>query len=279
MESDDAPALFLTTVSEVLVPVLVGFTLPVFAQYADESLELLGSGVVIEAATRRYFLTASHLINQVGNARLAIGVGTRICEVSGTRWRLTTTDAESGTERDKADVTVIRLEGDALARNSEFEVIPLSHVEFDRDPDIRNPLLLCGFPCTKHKKALRQQTFHTKPYSVIVDEIELGEYAQLMIDRTIHLCLGLDRKDVWNREGRRTAPSLHGMSGSGVWRTSVYGSKQDSSLRLAGIFSEHYQQSKTKHVVATRLAPVLGVVARTDANFRAALADIGVRVA
>jgi len=279
MESEDVPTKVLAVVSELLVPRVLRRTHPLFALTSRKGAELLGSGVVIGAGIVRYVLTASHLVNQVGSSGLMIGLGDEMLEVRGKRWCVTTANAVSGTDSDRIDVTVIRLDEDAAGHYPEDAVTPVAALEIDPAPDIRNPLLLLGYPCSKHKRALREHTFEAKAYSVVVDEVDLVEYATLTTDRSAHLALSLDRKDVWLPGGQRTAPSLNGMSGSGVWRMSVYGDGPASSVRLAGLFVEHYQKSRIKHVIATRLTPVLAVVAGADMELRGALAEIGVHVA
>ena len=279
MDSEEIPKKVLTSVREVLVPRVLALTHPVVAQHSGGNLELLGSGVVVDTGQARYVLTASHLINRLGGARLMIGVGNEMHEVRGRRWCVTTAGVMSGSDRDRADVTVIRVDGALAAEYPPEAVTPLAAVEIDPAPDIRNPVLLLGYPCSKNTRAFRDQAFEATSYAVIANEIDPAEYKALVTDRYSHLALSLDRKDVWQPEGGRTAPSLNGLSGSGVWRMQVYGEQPASSLWLAGVFIEHYQKVPIKHVIATRPLMILSIVARTEPGLRMALTEIGARVA
>ena len=279
MDNEEVPAKVLTAVREVLVPQVLLLTHPVFALHGDAKLELLGSCIIVASGEDRYVVTASHLANQASSARLMFGAGDELRELRGKRWRVTTANALSGADDDRADVSVIRLNGAVAVQLPEDAATPLTAIEFESVPDIRNPVLLLGYPCTKHRRARGEQPIEANVYSVVAFETELAEYNALAIDRSTHLAVSFNRKEVWHPGGGGTAPRLNGMSGSGVWRLSVFGGVPASSVRLAGLFIEHHQKVQIKHAIATRLTAVLSVIARTEPDLRDALAAIGVRVA
>jgi hypothetical protein len=278
MDDTEVPTTVLGVTREHFVPRLLELTHPILGQGNDGKLDLVGSSLLIRAGQQQYVLTASHVIDSTEGSQLRIGVGSDIHLLRGQISRIATTGATPGTKEDRADVAMIRPDRPLSAEGSKSE-LSLSAIEFAATPDIRNPVVLLGYPCSKHRKAHQGNSYEAESYALLAAEVDPPEYESLSIDRTTHLALSLDRKDVWQPGGGRTAPNLNGLSGSGVWRLPVYGPEAASTFKLAAVFIEHYQKTSIKHAVATRLTTILGLLARQEPLVRLALGEIGVTVA
>jgi hypothetical protein len=278
MDDMQVPTSVLAVTREHFVPRLLQLTHPIFAQGSDGKLDLLGSSLIVRAGCEQYVLTASHVIESAQRDQLRIGVGSEVHRLRGQLWRIGTSGAAPGSKEDRADVTVMRPDHALTTDGSDGE-LPLSAVDFAATPDIRNPLVLLGYPCSKHKDAHRGDTYNAESYSLIVAELEAAEYLLVDLDRSTHLALSVDRKDVWQPTGGGTAPTLNGLSGSGVWRLPVYGPDAASTFKLAAIFTEHYQKASIKHAVATRITSILALLAAHEPSVRLALEEFGISVA
>lgn len=278
MDETDVSATVWEVTSEHFLPRLLELTHPILAQGSDGKLDLIGSSLLIRAGQQQYVLTASHVIDSTERSQLRIGVGSDIHLLRGQISRITTAGATPGSQEDRADVAMIRPDRPLTAEGAKSE-LSLSAIEFAATPDMRNPVVLLGYPCSKHRKAHQGNSYEAESYALLATEVDLPEYESLSINRTTHLALSVDRKDVWQPGGGRTAPNLNGLSGSGVWRLPVHGHEAASAFKLAAVFIEHYQKTSIKHAVATRLTTILGLLARQEPMVRLALAEIGVSVA
>jgi hypothetical protein len=85
------------------------------------------------------------------------------------------------------------------------------------------------------------------------------------------LVLRFDRKDVWRTEERVTAPNLFGISGGGVWHLAPNSGMPLPQAQLAAIAVEWNDKLRPKHVLATRLQPIIALLAHRDTPVRDAV--------
>src|SRR5262249_41950465 len=158
---------------------------------------------------------------------------------------------------DHVDVGIVRLSG------PDWESVPLSAFVTWEELDLsfamaeRDAYALVGYPITKQRKARKGNEVTSRAYQMAGLEGGESVYSALWIDPTINLVIGFDKRAMFGPEGMVTAPDMYGISGAGLWR---FGRRLRAAYReplLSAIATEWHRFGPYKHILATRIRPIL----------------------
>jgi len=251
-------------------------TAPLYILNADREPEAIGSSVLIMIGEVRLLLTAAHVLDWRKQKPMFAGVSGGLIPVVDGAIRIFAETAKT-VDDDHVDIGVVRLGGD------NWQTVPQSAFttwdELDHAPPIadRHTFALIGYPLTKQRDAIKGTILEARAYPLAALETQPSVYGALGRDPTVSLVLGFDKRQVWSPQGLVTAPDMHGVSGGGVWRFGRRLRNASEAPKLSGIAIEWEKRGRYKHVLATRIRPILAGMARTHPDIgehiRAAIAE------
>lgn len=238
---------------------LLQVTAPVYWFDDRQRPEAIGSAVLLSFSSWRFLLTAAHVLRLRHTRTLYVPSGASIIPIAG---ELTTIfDARAPSEaHDSADVTVVRLAGDAWAESPLAAFAKWEELDLDPANSFRHVFGLLGYPSTKQRNSVKGSRVEAAAYRTLATGASAQLYRKLGRRPDTNLVLGFDKRRMWGPEGMLTAPDLHGMSGSGIWRFGPNLHAVTQAPRLSGVLIEWHRRGPNKHVLGTRLGPILAAL-------------------
>jgi hypothetical protein len=258
----------ITLVQDNALPRIVGFTHPVFAPDARGKPQVVASALILQIGLAHLLITATHVLKRWPGA--AINTGEQFWPVRGQHATLHTDGATSGSDDDKADISIVRLEEDLAGHLTPDGVLSMG--DLDLDPPIigLEPYLVCGYPVSRNRGGLKGREFTAQAYSVIVHDGDQALYTAVGADTSSQFVAPLKPRDVWEMDRQVTAPHLIGVSGGGVWRMPTSkGAIRD--VKLGAIVIEQHRKGRNPHLRGTRTSALLQLVHSQHADLREAL--------
>lgn len=120
--------------------------------------------------------------------------------------------------------------------------------------------VFAGYPCSKHKRAIKEGEAKATLYSFAVDTAPLADYQDAGLDPSISLLLRFDKKNLWNPLGQAVGPDPTGISGGGVWFIGDAFATTPLKPLLVAIAVEWWWREEPKRVLATKISVVLAVI-------------------
>lgn len=261
----------LSYLGEQTLPRIVSLTMPIVAPDDRRQPQLVASGVVLEIGPARILISATHVAEQwVG---LSINIADEMVLIRGRKLVIHTNDAGPGSEDDKLDTLLVRLDDDLGNRVKAANVSLISDVDLSTPEIGRDPYLLVGYPCSRNRDGLDGDEFTAQAYSLLTHEGDTGLYSALSADSASQLVLPFDKKDVWAMDKQVSAPDLNGISGGGVWRIPIRDSTAVRESRLSAIAVEWHRKGRHKHILCTRVRTILSALYHHYSDLRQPLDD------
>jgi hypothetical protein len=242
-------------------------TTPVYLANADRVPVAVGSGVLIQVGGARLLVTATHVLDERKNGHLLIQAVDSILPIGGEIATIYSRDAMHPID-DHIDVSVVRLTGAPWDSEPLDRYLTLEELDLVRDLPSRNSYAVIGYPESKQRNILKGTNLEAYAYRALALECLDGAYQRLGHNRDTSILLGFDKRRMWGPEGAVTAPDLYGMSGCGIWRFGRSVRFAKSPPKLAGIVIEWHRDAQPKHVLATRILPILAGVGQRFPDLR-----------
>jgi hypothetical protein len=147
--------------------------------------------------------------------------------------------------------------------------------ELDHSPPVvtRDAFAVVGYVLSQQKDALKGTELHAWAYRMVALESLQRSYESLGHEAKINLVLGFDKRSMWGPEGQHTAPALYGMSGGGAWRFGRRLRDATAAARLSGIVIEAHSKARHKHILATRIRPIIAALSQQYPDVREFVAN------
>jgi hypothetical protein len=231
--------------------------------------EAIGSGVLLALGDARILVTAAHVLDIRKDRLLLAQGGSALIPVRGEVVRIQHRAATTPTD-DHVDIGLVRLSGEEwrAAMPSAF----LQWSELDHSPSrvTRDAFGIVGYALTRQKNPHKGTELHAWADRFVVQEAPPESYATLGHDPKVSLILGFEKRHVWSSaEGEHTARDLYGVSGGGVWRFGRRLREVTDPVRLSAIVIECHQKVRHKHVLATRIRPIIAALTQRYADVSA----------
>jgi hypothetical protein len=247
-------------------------TTPAYCPNARREPEPIGTGVLLALGEARIFVTAAHVLDLRDGRPLLVQAGSSIMPVSGDVVRIQHTGARR-TVDDHVDIGLVRLSGQDWHNVSPSVFLEWS--ELDHSPSVvtRDAFAVVGYVLSQQKNAVKGMELHAWAYRMVAVESFPESYETLGHDPQVSLVLGFEKRRTWGLEGQRTAPDLYGMSGGGAWRFGRRLRDATDTARLAGIVIECHSKGRHKHILATRVRPIIAALTQRYSDVRAFVAS------
>lgn len=233
------------------------FTAPVFAPDEAGLPEIVGTCLTVRIGEDHILFTAGHVLDVADDRPIAIVVDSELREIRGdtTRFRPVEERAHLG---DHIDVGALLLETECTPHEElsldDLELVVPARAKSDS-------YMVMGYPCSKNRKALQGEEFNASLYHFLTVEATPEQYQELNRSSDDQIALLFNRKDVWRPQGRVTAPDLYGVSGGGVWHLAPESDVPLWKAKLAAVAVEWHDRVRVKHVLATRIRPLIALLA------------------
>lgn len=244
---------------DLLSPRLLETTTPVYTVDTSRIPSSWGSAILLEVGHIRFAVSAAHVFDRRHSADLYIHGSDAIVPLLGTFTRLSREGSRP--DNDPIDITFVRLHETTANAIDGKAFVRWDEIDHEGRGPSRDHFLLLGFAETKMRDALHGNELRAPATRFGAKECPIDAYSSLGHDVRSSLLLGFDKKRMWDEKSQVTAPSPNGMSGSGIWRAGPHVMTATASPKLTAIFIEWHRRSLPKHILATRIHPVLGAIA------------------
>lgn len=250
---------------------IVATTYPIYQASDRGTPDALASGVLIELGGARFVVTASHVIRNEQFRELRIATPSELLPIRGDRVVVHREGVEHS-DADDIDTTAVRV------TSSDWDALPSSAFvqwsDVDHAPQAisRDSFALTGYPVTKQREGLRGTTLSAYAYQAMAKEARIEEYEAERRDPESTLVVGFDRRRLWGPDGLNTAPDMHGMSGSGIWRIGPNAWEATSPPKLSAIVTEWRKRGRHPHILGTRIRPIIAALSAHYPEVRAFVA-------
>lgn len=220
------------------------------------TVELLGSGWLLEHNNTLLFLTAAHVTDRIHKQYpLFIDrLGGGLVQVAGEIYASPTHEPRRRKD-DKYDVAIVRLESSAVAKLSDTPRLKIGNLDFCGESEYEKGLFALGYPITKNKSALDGTNIRPKIYCLHAKKASQSAYKRLAVTDKDHIVIHFDKKAVFSSsQGKRTAPNLNGLSGTPIW-----GVTNKNESKVSAVLTEHHQGS-IKAILGTRIGSIFTIL-------------------
>lgn len=251
------------------LPRIVQLTVPLFVGVRDREPQLVASGLILEIGTSRFLITATHALRAWPG--ISISASETLVEIQGDGVTIHTEGCEPGSESDKLDVSVLRLDRRIAELVAADQVLSIADLDLSASAVGQDSFLMSGYPERRNRDGLTGDSITVHAYSLLMHDGDEGLYQALGLDTQAHLALPFDPNDTWDVERQVTAPNFQGISGGGLWRVPSGDAAPLRATRLAAIAVEQHRKGPHRHVLATRVRLVLAAVHERHPDLRASL--------
>ncbi len=204
--------------------------------------EPVGSCVLIWHRSKRYLLSAAHVLDVFIKRPLFIGTATKWHQLIGD-FRATNTPAGKSREDDPYDYAFLPISGDDAAQLDGCHFLTADQVALGErpvfTPPYRSKYLALGWP--RNRLNFKRKERATEPRNVAFTGVIAAEelYTRHSRDPRHHILIEYDPRQMISRAGRHLPPSFDGLSGGGIFTVPGIQRLGDvSPPRLAGITIE-----------------------------------------
>ncbi|MEO0684695.1 MAG: hypothetical protein AAFY76_06505 [Cyanobacteria bacterium J06649_11] len=217
------------------------FTVQMFRISDKGTIESFASGVLFQFEENYFLITASHVFENEHVPELRIRSGDGVIEIHGEFLRVL---------NDILDIAIVKLSNSsALNLKESHSFLGLVDIEFNPvqkilrtpTPDLSNYYMMFGYPASKTKAK------YNSPKEINIVAYYVGTYlhrdnVNRLKEEGYKWHLFTDRRKKYiglRSRNKQHAPSLNGMSGSGLWEIKVIDiQSKEPTTKLAGIFIE-----------------------------------------
>lgn len=247
-------------------------TAPLYQYDLRGRLVMVGSSVLVALGDAKFLVTAGHVLDMREKGPIVAGVSPDLVYVSGdtVRWRAV---GSRSPHEDLIDVGTVRLRG------GPWDTLPQLCFAAWEEIDIRAPRMAChtyglvGFPITKNRRNVDGERIRSLAYCMAGLECAKKAYEDTGTNPQAHVMIGFVQNEMWGAEGMRTAPNLHGVSGSALWRYGRRIRDTTGNPLLSAIVVEWERKGRHKYILGTRIDVVMAALAEEYADIRTFIAD------
>jgi len=249
----------LTDYADRLSGRLLAVTTPVYIPDSREKPSFLASAVFLEIGSARFAISAAHVFDHRQGSNLYVHGRDDLVLLHGDFTRLFRPGVAP--KDDDIDISIVRLSPDIADEIAPDAFLTWKELDHSVPRVTRDIFFTLGYPITKQKNSLQDDAIHAAAFRMAGLECPETAYQSFSLDPRASLMVGFDKKQMWDANGKVTAPNLNGMSGGGVWRVGRKLLAVERDPLLSAIVIQCRQKTTPKHVLATRIQPILGVIA------------------
>lgn len=226
---------------------------PIFLRYnLKNSLEQIGTGVLIAISNVTFLLTAAHVIDEMKHGDILIPTMGGLEQFEGTYSYLKTPNNKTRQD-DIYDIGYFKLDSFFSERlHEDLYVIHLNEIYFLNDATESMIYTFAGYPHSKSK--IRPGIAQSEPYYYSGYSVDKEIYSKYGYDSTKHIIMRYRRNKSVTKEGDRIFPPLpKGISGGGiyVWPEDFRGQFTPPNRKLTGI--AHTYKEKDNLLIGTNI--------------------------
>lgn len=227
--------------------------MPLFGSDSSGSLEVIGSGILIQIGPRVFLLSASHVFT--GNADTTVYYPSR----EGAKVLLGT---RCGAKSNKEDVTYFLLD-DVTAKDIawSYAALPSFFIEMNDQTSQGDHYCLTGFPEDIQNANPTAKVFSAQRFAYNAKVADERIYRKCKVNRASHIVVEHSNRQAKDKSGCVIIPpSLHCMSGGAVWKHlgQEFSLPGLPAVRLVGITIE--KRNEWGAAVATRINYVMEAI-------------------
>jgi hypothetical protein len=264
---DRARAAELAARADALSARAMEVTTPAYCPNTRKEPEPVGTAVLLALGDVRFLITAAHVLDLRNGRPMLVQAGGTIMPIGGEVVRIQHTAASKPAD-DHVDIGIVRLSG------GEWQSVPgsqfLGWLELDHSASVAtlDAFAVVGYVLSQQKNAIKGTELHAWAYRMVAVESQDEVYASLGYDPNVSLVLNFEKRRMWGPEGQHTAPNLYGVSGGGVWRFGRRLRDATGAARLAAVVIECHTKTRHKHILATRVRPIIAALTQRYSDMR-----------
>ena len=234
---------------------------PIMGESARKRPEVVGSGVLVRIAERRFLFTAAHVLDALENRSSYLDLAGTLVPLAG--HSRSTKPPSEGRHADRLDFAYVLLAEEARAAIPDSYYLSADQLGRDEQPRYespgRTPYLVAGYPSSRLKVNARDGTYHARPMPLATVVATLDVHRQLQLSTDSHIALEFDRSRMVRRAGPAVGPEPRGVSGGGVFRLDSLTRGLDAPDKLVGIVVS-WRREPPLCLIATRIEAFLAPI-------------------
>lgn len=219
MRSDDMKRMNASTMLgriKSILPRVAAATAPVISLDRLKKPQFLASAILLKINNWHFALTAAHVLDERSSSDLYIGSGDNVVLLEGS-YGSTVPPGTGNRNQDRIDIGIVKLSEKKVQDMQEDEFLTFNDI-YNLDTDTTTGhYIFAGYPCSKHKRAIKGKEAEATMYSFIAKPAPLADYQDAGLNPSISLLLQFDKQNLWLPSGRVVGPDPTGISGGGVW--------------------------------------------------------------
>lgn len=249
-----------------ILPRVAAATAPVFSldRYRPGKPQIVASAVLVKINNWHFALTAAHAHARAkrSHSNLYIGSG-KLILLEGF-YGSTAPPGTGNRKQDRIDIGIVKLSEKTVQDMQEDEFLALDDIYNLDTATTTGHYLFAGYPCSRHKRAIKEKEAEATMYSFVAKPAPLADYQNAVLNPSISLLLQFDKQNLWLSSGRVVGPDPTGISGGGVWFLDNAFATTPLKPLLVAIAVEWWEKSwegkPSKRVLATKLHVVLSAI-------------------
>lgn len=251
---------------QIFCNIMPSFVYPIYQNSGNGKPDLIGSGFIIEAHGRCFFVTAAHVFDHHSSQNpLFYFTAQQYRQVLDGPAEFSPSNKKNRDD-DKIDIAVIALSSEQAKPAPEMGKSTITPDKIDVNsaeiPDCR--FIVAGYPLTKHKPDTQNKLLNPKCYTWFGKTVSDAPYAHLRLSRHENILVQFSRRHTVRHDGKTGGmfPEPRGISGAPVWRTVGKRNKRGilviDDILLVGVLIEHIKEQKS--LLATSINHVLNLI-------------------
>lgn len=244
---------------------LGSYVCPILYYDEKKNLSVWGSSILLTVANKHFLITAKHVLASSSRiARYLWGsdgkIPLRQLIIGAIHHTGATLDEN---EKDEIDLAYFELVDNAAKILREFSFLSVDDLDLNHfQPEITSYITI-GYPTSQTKPKHKQPILKQQAFAYITASESESVYQKLNKPHQLYLVLKFDEnKTIGDSQFYQKPPSLHGMSGGGVWALSHSQTGESSEVgKLIGINLGYCVSENV--ILAVRIFPVLARIEAT----------------
>lgn len=248
------------------------FIIPIYCEWSENFLTLLGSGILIKINSNHILITAAHVIDDSDKGNLSIPFENTLIGLDG--FYCSPIPKGKTRDDDMFDFAFAFLDESTISGLLQnYEFLDYKNILL-KDMDTLVKIYSCiGFPGSKNKTI---NSIKPAPYSYFNTSLDESKMTEHNIDSNINLAISYNSKSTYSSDGQKQqVPKPKGISGGGIFTWKIEDKNRIGNYKvtpfLAGVFIATSNHNKIW--IGTKIQPILQGIRNSYTNLKKLIPD------
>ena len=213
-----------------------------------------GTGILLQLGDFGFLISAAHVFDHFEDLKIPLKTENSLLKPGG---ELFINEVIGSRKEDRIDIGFLKL--DEQSKNElqlSYDFLNQENIEINHQIVNHQFYSFFGYPTSLSGFSKTRNSFHTIPFFQFTTPILLEEYSRFPVNPNYNIVSNYDRKRAYSFKGKSfsAGPSLHGISGCGLWFTDpIDAIVKTKKPKLVAIMTEWAKEVDHSRVIGTRV--------------------------